>query len=272
MIRLLTLNVQATGPDRARLLLEWLAGRDDDVVVMTETSNGPGTAWLLGRYRAAGYHVVHQADPTGDRGCAVVSRIAVTANPDLDALCGGATIPGRVVAVVLDTRPAVTVIGTYVPSRDATQAKAEKKKVFIDSLLAGIEKLPAEMREGLVLTGDYNTITRTHHPSYKTFLAWEYDMHDRLADLGLHDATLHLHPGTQPHSWIGRTGDGYRYDYAHTATGLLPHVVASEYLHEPRTQVPALSDHAAVSLHLKVDAVNRLKVRDVAEPEQATLF
>jgi exodeoxyribonuclease III len=50
------------------------------------------------------------------------------------------------------------------------------------------------------------------------------------------------------HSWIGRKGAGYRYDYAFVSAGLVPYLVDCEYVHEPREL--GLSDHAAVVLTL----------------------
>ena len=52
----------------------------------------------------------------------------------------------------------------------------------------------------------------------------------------------------QAHSWIGRTGNGYRFDYFHVGAGSVDRVDGCGYLHEPREQ--KLTDHAAVALTL----------------------
>ena len=65
---------------------------------------------------------------------------------------------------------------------------------------------------------------------------------------GFVDSHEHCAPGTQAHSWIGRTGDGYRYDYFHAGRELGGRIKACAYLHETREQ--RLTDHAAVTLTL----------------------
>src|SRR5690349_14466848 len=116
MLSILTVNIGAAARDRAEAMLGWLAARPEDVLVLTETSAGAGTAYLLEQFTRAGYAVVHAPDATGDRGAALVSRVRI-AEP-LSASFAGVSIPGRVAAAVLDTEPAVAVLGVYVPSRD----------------------------------------------------------------------------------------------------------------------------------------------------------
>ena len=53
------------------------------------------------------------------------------------------------------------------------------------------------------------------------FRSWEYDVLDSFAALGLADVFAELHPGVQAHSWIGRTGNGYRYDYVFVSRALM---------------------------------------------------
>ena len=85
-------------------------------------------------------------------------------------------------------------------------------------------------------------------PRFTTFRCWEYDALEALEQDGLVDAYALLYPGKQVHSWIGRKGAGYRYDYAFVSAGLVPYLVDCEYVHEPREL--GLSDHAAVVLTL----------------------
>jgi len=53
MIRAVTVNIGAAAPERAERILRWLADRDDDVVLLTETSAGLGTAYMLEQFRRA---------------------------------------------------------------------------------------------------------------------------------------------------------------------------------------------------------------------------
>jgi exodeoxyribonuclease-3 len=245
VLSLLTLNLQAAALPRAGRILDWLDSRDDHVLVLTETSDGPGTAHLLDRCRAAGLIVEHRRSADGDRGCALITRIPAITRPDLTA---GISLPGRAVAVTLDTLPAVTLLGIYVPSSDRAPNKIAKKKAFLTSTLEAIARLPEQERRGFVLTGDYNVIGKTHEPRYPVFQAFEYAFLDQLGELGLTDVHQHLHPGVQVHSWYGRGGNGYRFDYFHTGAGLTAAATSCTHLEEPRTA--GLSDHDAVALTL----------------------
>jgi exodeoxyribonuclease-3 len=100
----------------------------------------------------------------------------------------------------------------------------------------------------VVLLGDLNVVSRSHSPRYSAFRSWEYEAFDELKLTGFVDAHTSLYPDVQVHSWIGRKGAGYRYDYAFVSAALSGDVIGSEYLHEPRLH--GLTDHAAVALTL----------------------
>lgn len=268
MLSVLTLNIQAAGLPRARALLRWLDQRDDDVVILTETSSGEGTAYLLEQCRRAGLSVTHAPAPDGDRGVALVSRAATVARPDLVA---GVSPPGRVAAVTIASSTSeLTVFGVYVPSSDRAPNKVARKQGFITSLLAAVRGLPDQARARLVLGGDYNVITRDHQPPHRGFLPFEYQMLDTLHGLGLVDAYRHRRPEGQVHSWIGRSGNGYRFDYIHVGTDLRDDIVNCDYLHEPRDE--RLSDHAAVALTLRAAAPVRLPVDPAGLAGAGALF
>jgi exodeoxyribonuclease-3 len=268
MLSILTVNIGAASRERAEVMLRWLAGRPESVFVLTETSAGDGTVYLLDRFRRAGYAVVHTPNTNGDRGTAIVSRVRVAA--PLTAPFAGVTITGRIAAVVLDTEPAIAVLGVYVPSRDRSANKTEKKQRFVASLLRALDELPGELRDRLVLGGDYNVIHRTHRPLHPGFLPFEFGMLETLERHGLVDAHEQCSPGEQVYSWVGRTGDGYRYDYFHVGRELAHRIAGCGYLHETREQ--RLTDHAAVELRLAVDQLSRLEISDPLEEEAATLF
>ena len=238
MLSLLTLNIQAAAPPRAQALLRWLDGRDEDVFILTETSVGDGTAYLLDQCRRAGLDVIHTPDPAGDRGVALISRVPLVSSGS--------------------------------PSSDRAPDKVARKRGFIASLLAVLDRLPDETRTWLVIGGDYNVITRDHQPPYRGFLPFEYQMLDALDCLGLVDAHQQCSPGVQAHSWIGRSGNGYRFDYFHVGAALTERVVACSYLHEPREQ--KLADHAAVGLTLDLPAVVRLPGDPGGLADVGTLF
>jgi exodeoxyribonuclease-3 len=246
-LRAVALNIGAAAPARAARIVAWLSRRADDVIVLTETSAGPGTQLLREDLRQRGFQTYSVTDAR-DRGVLVASRVAVR-----DVLTDRlrVTLPWRVCALALDTTPAIIVLGVYVPSRDRSAAKIARKQAFIVSLLQGLGALGEPARRNLLLVGDYNAIARRHDPALPGFFSWEYALHDQLEDLGLRPAHELLSVGAQPHSWIGRTGNRYLYDYIHLSPGLQPRLDRCAYLHEPRTT--GLSDHAAVTARLRLD-------------------
>src|SRR6266508_6649256 len=157
---------------------------------------------------------------------------------------------------VLDTEPRIAVLSVYVPSRDRTLPKTEKKQAFIASLLAGLEAMPPALRARLVIGGDYNVVARDHRPLHPGFLPFEFGLLEALERHGFVDTHQHCAPGVQAHSWIGRTGDGYRYDYFHVGRSLGDRITVCAYLQETRER--RLMDHAAVTLTLDVEYEQRL--------------
>lgn len=250
MLSVLTVNIGAASPERARELLGWLAGRPEDVLVRTETSAGPGTAYILDQFRRAGFAVVKPPDADGERGSALVSRVALVKEitPDLSAI----SIPCRVAGAVLDTEPVIAILGVYVPSRDRSAEKTGRKQRFISSLIQTCDKLPSPLARHLVIGGDYNVIARTHRPLHPGFLPFEFGLLEDLHARGLVDVHDRLSPGVQAYSWIGRTGDGYRYDYLHVSHDLAHLLNACAYLHETRER--NLTDHAALAMTMRADA------------------
>ena len=270
MLSVLTVNIGAASPERARQLLAWLAGRPEDILVLTETSAGPGTAYLLDQFRRAGYQVVKTPDADGERGSALVSRVALLREltPDLTAI----SLPCRVAGAVLDSEPTTAVLGVYVPSRDRSIEKTDRKQRFISSLIETYDQLPPDLARRTVIGGDYNVIARTHRPLHQGFLPFEFGLLDSLSSRGMVDVHDRLSPGVQAYSWIGRTGDGYRYDYLHVGQDLAHLATLCAYLHETREQ--KLTDHAAVTMTLRVRG-RRLSTSDPVTADAAdslTLF
>jgi exodeoxyribonuclease-3 len=245
-LRALSLNIGAAAPERAKAILAWLRRRTEDVLVLTETSRGEGTGLLLDGLQARGYRVFSTVR-TRDRGVAVATRVPVhqTLEDHLPV-----TLPWRAAGVVLDTRPRVALIGVYVPSRDRTAAKVARKEAFLASLLDSVRGLTPGLRGRLLLAGDYNTVARDHTPRLPGFFPYEYAFHEQLEALGLTSAHELAPAVAQPHSWIGRTGNGYLYDYVHVGAKLATSIERCRYLHQPRER--RLTDHAAVAVSLRL--------------------
>lgn len=258
---MLTLNVQAAAVPRAQRLRAWLTARPEQVLMLTETSSGPGTTALLDGFRHDGYSVICQPG-MGERGAALISRIPAVGRPDLAA---AVSHPGRLAAADLATDPPITVMSVYVPSSDRAPDKVARKRTFLDSWLNLLADMAAEDRERLLVGGDWNVISREHQPRYPGFLPFEYDVLDRLQALDLYDAHAQIDPGAQAHSWYGRAGNGYRFDYLHLGANLRDRLTACTYVQQPRET--GLSDHAAQTLTLA-----GVSGETADQPQPGTLF
>jgi exonuclease III len=217
----LTLNVGAASVERALLIADWVEGQCADVVVLTETSSGQGTHLLYNRLLGDGYRVdVHWR--AGDRG-------VLLATMNSEAIPTPSILPSRLRAARI-TADNLTIVGLYGPSRSVKNR--DRKQMFFASVLDWLGRLNTDR---LVLVGDYNAIPRDHEPRHVGFKDFEYAFHDGLAQLGLRAA----HGEPQPHSWFGRSGAGYLYDYVHLGAALA--VSRCEYI-----DAGGLSDHSAV--------------------------
>ena len=240
--RLFTLNISGPSVQRAERLADFMLALDLDVLVLSETRANSGTECLLAAFADAGYEVQSPLPLSArERGVAVLSRVA---SPGSIKQPSPVDLSHRLVIGDLGEATKMTLLAAYVPSRDATQPKLERKRRFLAQLLRVVKN---SARAGpVILMGDLNVVGREHLPRYSAFRSWEYDALDHVVDHGLVDVFTELHPGVQAHSWIGRTGNGYRYDYAFVSEGLIKAVRGCEYMHEPRER--GLSDHAAVML------------------------
>lgn len=122
-----------------------------------------------------------------------------------------------------------------------------------------------------MLLGDLNVLEPGHQPHYPFFAPFEYDFYRALtAKHGLTDAFRHLHPDASEYNWVGRTGDGYRYDHAFCSVGLTAAISTCEYLHEPHDR---LSDHSALTAGFTLQPPPGLAVTSpVTSAGPATLF
>lgn len=268
---MLTLNIGGPSSERAHRQLAWLATRHEDVLVLTETRASEGCKHLADAFRTAGYAVLHPKPSPGEYGVMIVSKIPVQADPIGEML---PFLPNRVTGALISTRMGlVRVLGTYVPSRDATADRTERKRRWLSEFSRALGSAGAsDAGTQTVLLGDLNVIEPEHDPAYTTFRWFEYDFYRGLTDRhGLVDAYRHLNPDRVEHSWIGRTGDGYRYDHVHCSKELAEELVECEYVHEPRTT--RLTDHSGLSVRFTVEVGDRLDTYDPFEAASPpTLF
>jgi exodeoxyribonuclease-3 len=270
-LSLMTFNIGSPSEERAHRQLAWLATRHEDVFVLTETRASDGCRHLADAFRTAGWAVVYPKPGPTEYGVMVVSRLPVQVDPIGAQL---SFLPERVAGVMISTRMGlVRVLGAYAPTRDATAERTERKRRWLSEFSTalranGLTDSGAET----VLLGDLNVIEPDHEPSYTTFRWFEYDFYRGLTDKhALVDAFRHTEPDAVEHSWIGRTGDGYRYDHAHCSKKLAAEIEECEYVHEPRTT--RLSDHSALSLTFSCLPTSELNTMDPFEAASPpTLF
>lgn len=270
-LSLMTFNIGSPSAERAHRQLAWLATRHEDVFVLTETRASDGCRHLADAFRTAGWAVVYPKPGPAEYGVMIASRLPIQVDPIGAHL---SFLPERVAGVLVSTGMGlVRVLGAYAPTRDATAGRTERKRRWLSefSRALGANGLTDSGVE-TVLLGDLNVIEPDHEPSYTTFRWFEYDFYRGLTDKhGLVDAFRHLEPELVEHSWIGRTGDGYRYDHAHCTKKLAAEIEECEYVHEPRTT--RLSDHSALSVTftcLPTSELNTMDPFEAASPP--TLF
>ena len=277
-LSLITVNVGAPSLDRARRQLRWLAARPEHVLVLTETKATEGSQFLAHAFRDAGYAVTFPDHAPTQLGVMIVSTLPARPDPLGAALD---FLPARATGIVIDTTDGpVRVIGAYVPSRDATADKTDRKRTWLqrfhDALTTTADDTP------LLLLGDLNVLEPGHTPPHRgQFAPFEYDFYTDLTRRhDLHDLYRHLHPDTVEHSWARRPELGYRYDHAHGSPALAEAAIACDYLPEtrhPGTDGTRLTDHSALTLRLTRTPTTTLLTSDPtkaltpAEPEP-TLF
>lgn len=277
-LSLITVNVGAPSLDRAQRQLSWLADRPEDVLVLTETKATAGSLYLAEAFTAAGYAVTFPDHAPGELGVMIVSKLAIKPDPP------GATmdyLPARAAAVLVDTTDGpLRVVGAYVPSRDATVEKTERKKTWIQRFGHTLDATDSEV--SLLLLGDLNVLEPTHQPEHRgQFAPFEYAFYTSLTERhNLVDLFRHLHPDRVEHSWARRPELGYRYDHAHGSRALAERLTSCEYVHETREAGPdgsRLTDHSGLAVRLSLTATTTLLTSDPAtvathaEPEP-TLF
>lgn len=241
--RLFTLNIGGPSLDRASRIADYLLQQDLEAIVLTETRPNAGTAALIDALCSWGYEASWPVPPvSGERGVALLCRSTHTSRFSRQS----GDLGHRLVVKTVTMPSPVTLVAAYVPSRDASSPKIARKQRFLRELVEVLSD--SAHHERTVVMGDFNVVGRDHVPRYSAFRAWEYDLIDRIGELGFVDVFASLHPGVQAHSWIGRTGDGYRYDYVFVSRDLAEAALSCEYVHEVRDA--RLSDHAGVLLTL----------------------
>jgi len=241
-------NIANPSAERAARQAEWLRKRSEDVLVLTEAKRSEGCLFLERYFQAYGYNVIFKKPDEKEFGVIIVSKRLLSPS---DFSHRVDYLQSRVIAARLNVSGAeLEIIGVYVPSRDKSYQKTERKKRFLKSLTTALELSPINSKR--IFCGDFNVLEPNHVPHYPFFEEWEYNFYKNLENYNLHDAFRFINPQIQEYSWVGHTGDGYRYDHCFVSDNLLHHVKQCYYFHEPRQHEKKLSDHSALIIELHV--------------------
>jgi exonuclease III len=262
-----TLNIAAAAKPRAeRIFNDWIIPSEVDVHVFTETSEGPGTTFLVSEFLAAGWSVHQRVLAAGDRGVLIASRIACKESPHpLED-----PAPGRTVVIELETVPRICIVGMYVPNRGNDPSKTKRKREFLDMWIRYLaDRLPAGCMP--VVIGDLNVVPPSQKPRFLPQEEFEYRWYKQLENnIGLYDGAVGHSQRGHESTWVANTGEGYTYDHIFPARTLRERVVGFQYDHSTR-RPSGISDHSALQLTLKIDAI-RLETKRLGLPVQGALF
>lgn len=254
-ISFLSLNIGNPSIERAKKQCEWLISREEDVFVLTETKESKGCLYIEDFFRQYGYdlfsleafrsyEVQFPHSQTGDLGVMIISKYPILKRKNYFSEESIYFSRQTEVDIDIDGKQ-INIVGLYVPSRNRTEEKVIRKRKFVDEIEIYLKKTCSKNR---VILGDLNVLERSHKPHYSTFFSWEYDFFDNIIGNGYIDAFKYLNPFRQEHSWVGRTKDGYRYDYCFVSSDLVTQVKECRYVHETRES--RITDHSAITMTL----------------------
>lgn len=256
-ISFLSLNIGNPSLERAKRQCKWLDKRSEDVFVLTETKNSQGCSYIEDFFLQYGYDlfsmnssldfsVSFPKSKTGDLGVMIVSKHPIIESKNF--FTDDSIFYSRQLETVISINDfLINVVGLYVPSRDRSDEKIQRKKAFVENIekfIVGSENMSR------VVMGDLNILDRNHIPHYSTFFEWEYSFYDKIISEGYIDAYLYCNHGKQEYSWVGRTNDGYRYDYSFVSANLKDSISECKYIHDTRKN--GITDHSAIVMELEI--------------------
>jgi len=232
-------NIGNPSEKRAKRQAAWLDKRPEHVFVLTETKNSNGCLFIEKYFKERNYDVFFPKPQNSEYGTMIISKYSLKTSNFSNKIT---YLRSRVASVKLKlSAELLEIIGVYVPSRNSEQEKINKKRRFLENLTDIFKKETIDSKT--IFCGDLNILEPNHIPRYPFFQKWEYDFYENL-NSKFKDAFRHLSPNARAYSWIGRTGDGYRYDHCFTSKKLLSSLHKSYYLSDTRKM--KLSDHSAL--------------------------
>lgn len=246
-ISILTWNIRNPSLERAKLQSIWFENRNEDIFVLTEIKNSKGCIFLKDFFISKGFYVIFPDIKGRDYGSMLVSKFPISLsfkNLDYQNFKSPRVSFGEILFHMLS----FNLVGIYVPSRDRSEEKIKRKRFFIDSFMRFIQEY--KTRSPMIICGDLNVLELNHVPKYPIFSSWEYDFYNFFIGLGMVDAWKLLNKDKIEYSWVGRTGNGYRYDYFFIDKTLIPFLSECNFIHQPRED--KLSDHSALYIKLNI--------------------
>lgn len=246
-IRILTWNISNPSIGRARRQFEWLLKTEANVIILTEAKYSDGCLFLKNGLENVGFNVFFPEPSSNSYSVLIAEKGFSGERQPLDVTF----LPERIAAVRLRSfLKDLVVVGMYVPSRGPAERRNVDKRRFQDQVIDLLASLGNnDFKKRMVAGGDLNVIPPDHEPRYSFFGDWEYRFYNAFLKFGMIDAYKYLNKHGQEHSWVGRSGDGYRFDHLFVSIDLSPHLSECRFIHEPR--VEHLSDHSALYLLLK---------------------
>ena len=270
MLTIATVNVNGIRAAVKRGMVDWLAERAPDVLLLQEVR---ATDEILDGFFPEGWHVAHQAsDLKGRAGVAVLSRLPVSAvRVGLEHLHPeGAGEPavdtGRWVEVDVDLEgraagsPSLTAVSAYIHSGTAGTPKMDEKYAYLEQVTTRLAELAADPERLAVVGGDLNVAHREAdlknwrgNKKAAGFLPEERAYLDRWFDeLGWVDLGRRLAGDVEgPYTWWSWRGQafvndsGWRIDYQLTTAALAARAKAVD-VDRAATYEARFSDHAPV--------------------------
>ncbi|WP_028523265.1 endonuclease/exonuclease/phosphatase family protein [Runella limosa] len=237
-------NIANPSTERVEKQFKWLRKQPSDIFLLTETKNSEGCKLLEKLFYAYGYNTIFPKPFDNEYGVMIASKHNIKVG---NFSKGINFINSRISSceVLIGDIP-IEIIVTYIPSRDSSELKIERKRRFIDELKKAFLNYD---KKNLVFCGDLNILEPNHVPHYSFFKQWEYDFYDFLINNNFVDSFRMLYPTELAYSWIGRTNDGYRYDHTFVSKNISSYIDGCYYNSEPVEL--KLSDHSAIISNLK---------------------
>lgn len=264
-MELVTLNISNPSIERAKKQVDWIEKIGADIYVLTETKLSKGCLYIenyfsskltssLGSGKEVAYSVYFPKSHTGDLGVMIISKYPI--KKVKNCFCEENPYFSRVLDVVINFDGMdFGIMGLYVPSRDMTQIKVDRKKNFVSDYLQYIKNFSNKITIPYIICGDLNVLERNHFPKYKNYFEWEYDFYEQFKYLGYVDVFRYLYPNKNEYSWVGRTNNGYRYDHIFVSKSIVTNIEECYYIHD--TRKTSITDHSAMVAVINTNIIGR---------------